>query len=54
MHHHPIRVLAFLCALAAELAKYPAVGPGLIHRLIRETRGKFFDPPNLSGLAKYE
>jgi len=43
----------FLGALANELAKYPAVGPGLIHRLIRETQGKFFDPPNLNDGSKY-
>jgi len=43
----------FLHALAAELAKYPAVGPGLIHRLIRETQKQFFDPPNLNDGSKY-
>ena len=42
----------FLRALAAEIAKQPAVGPGLIHRLIVETQRQFFDPLNLSG-GKY-
>jgi hypothetical protein len=43
----------FLRALAAELAKYPEIGPGLIFRLIRETQRRFFDAPNLSG-GKYK
>jgi len=43
----------FLRALAAEIAKQPAVGPGLIHRLIRETQRQFFDPP-LSTASKYD
>jgi hypothetical protein len=30
-----------------------SIGPGLTHRLIRETQRKYFDPPNLSG-GKYE
>ena len=34
----------FLRALADEIAKHPAVGPGLIDRLIVETQRKFFDP----------
>jgi hypothetical protein len=38
---------------AAEIAKQPAVGPGLIHRLIRETQRQFFDPP-LSTASKYD
>ena len=43
----------FFRALAAEIAKHPAVGPGLIHRLIRETQRKYFDRPNLFA-SKYE
>jgi hypothetical protein len=44
---------AFLQSVAAELAKYPMVGPGIIARVCAQTQRKFFDPPNLNGAGKY-
>ncbi len=35
----------FLHDVAAELAKYPELGPGSVHRLVRATQRKYFDPP---------
>jgi hypothetical protein len=39
---------AFLQQIASELAKCDEIGPGLIHRIVRETQRQFFDPPDLS------
>jgi hypothetical protein len=45
----------FLRALAAELEKrLRDIGPGLVHRLVRETQRQFSEPPNLSSLSKYD
>jgi hypothetical protein len=39
---------AFLIAVAAELAKdSPELGPGSIHRLVREMQPRYFDAPRL-------
>jgi hypothetical protein len=40
---------AFLEAVATELGRYLEVGPGLVHRIARETQRRFFDPPDLTG-----
>ena len=43
---------AFLRDVAAELAKHPdELGPGAVHRLVRETQARYFDPPSLNGGA---
>jgi hypothetical protein len=42
----------FLRALALELEKHPATGPGLIHRLGRELQPQFFDPNVAIGSRK--
>jgi hypothetical protein len=40
---------AFLIAVAAELAKdSPELGPGSIHRLVREMQPRYFDAPRLA------
>jgi hypothetical protein len=40
----------FLRAVASELSKCRGeLGPGAIHRVVRETQRQFFDPPNLQG-----
>jgi hypothetical protein len=47
---------AFLRAVAADLARVPERGPGVLHRLIRATQRQFFDPPDLSrhAVGKYD
>jgi hypothetical protein len=42
----------FVRALAAELEKYPEVGPGLVHRIARDLVRRYFDPPNLSDISR--
>jgi hypothetical protein len=40
---------AFLRDIAAELAKHPdELGPGIVHRLVRETQRRYFDPPTFA------
>jgi hypothetical protein len=36
---------AFLSDVAAELAKHSELGPGSIHRLVREMQPRYFDAP---------
>jgi hypothetical protein len=43
----------FLRDVAAELAKHPALGPGIVGRVVRDVQRSYFDPPNLSGASKY-
>jgi hypothetical protein len=39
---------AFLQTVADVLASCPVIGPGAVHRAVRETQRQFFDPPDLS------
>jgi hypothetical protein len=39
---------AFLETVADDLARCTAIGPGVVHRVVRETQRQFFDPPDLS------
>jgi hypothetical protein len=45
----------FLREVAAELSKYPEIGPGLVGRVVRETQRKYFDPPRFTSgpVGKY-
>ena len=43
----------FLRDVAAELAEHPALGPGIVGRVVRDVQRSYFDPPNLSGASKY-
>ena len=38
---HPMQRDAFLKALAAELERYPMIGPGLVHRCAAELQRTF-------------
>jgi hypothetical protein len=40
------RRAAFLQQVARELANCPEIGPGVIHRIVRETQRAFFDAPD--------
>lgn len=42
----------FLRALAA-VENQRQFGPGLVHRVARDLQRRYFDPPDLSGVAKY-
>ena len=43
---------AFLRSVAAELAQYPdELGPGVVHRLVREVQRRYFDPPSFVGCS---
>jgi hypothetical protein len=39
---------AFLAQVASTLAKQPARGPGVVHRIGREVQREFFEPPMMS------
>jgi hypothetical protein len=43
----------FLRALAFELEKHTDIGPGLVHRVIRDLQKRYFDPPTLSGMVHH-
>jgi hypothetical protein len=36
---------AFVTALLAALEECPELGPGVVHRVIRETQRQYWDPP---------
>ena len=38
---------AFLQQVAAGLASSPEIGPGVVHRVIRDVQKALFDPPDL-------
>jgi hypothetical protein len=40
----------FLAALAEALARYPVIGPGLLHRLGAPIQKRFMQPPRSSEL----
>jgi hypothetical protein len=44
----------FLQAVAAELEQHQQRGPGAIYRAVRDLQRKFFDPPDFTGLSKYD
>jgi hypothetical protein len=44
----------FLRAVAAEIEQHHQRGPGAVYRACRELQRKFFDPPDLSGVTKYD
>jgi hypothetical protein len=44
----PDRREAFLQTVADQLARCTVIGPGVVHRVVRETQPQFFDPPDLS------
>jgi hypothetical protein len=44
----------FLQAVAAELEHQHQRGPGAICRACRELQRKYFDPPDLNGVRKYD
>jgi hypothetical protein len=39
---------AFVAAVFAALERYEELGPGVVHRVIRETQRAFWDPPVIS------
>jgi hypothetical protein len=39
----------FLRDVAAELARYPELGPGIVGRVVREVQRRYFDPPQFHG-----
>jgi hypothetical protein len=39
---------AFVAAVLAALERYSELGPGLVHRVIRETQRAYWDPPTTS------
>ena len=45
---------AFLADVAAELARYPELGPGIIGRVVREIQRRHLNAPDLRGVgSKY-
>jgi len=44
----------FLQAVAAEIDQQHHRGPGAIYRACRELQRRFFDPPDLNGVTKYD
>jgi hypothetical protein len=44
----PHRRSAFMTDIAAELARYPELGPGVVHRICATVQRKHFDVPDLS------
>jgi hypothetical protein len=44
----------FLRDVAVELAQYPELGLGIVGRVVREAKNRYFDPPQFhSGCGKY-
>jgi hypothetical protein len=44
----------FLRDVASELARYPEVGPGVIHRVVAKIQRAHLNPPRyLNGVSKY-
>ena len=39
---------AFLRAIAHQLSRQPELGPGTVHRLVRETQRLYFEPPRFA------
>jgi hypothetical protein len=39
----------FLRDIAHQLSSQPELGPGAVHRLVRETQRRYFDPPHING-----
>jgi hypothetical protein len=44
----------FLRAVAAEIEQHLQRGPGTVFRACRELQRRFFDPPDFTGLSKYD
>jgi hypothetical protein len=44
----------FLQAVASEIEQQHQRGPGAIYRACRELQKKYFDPPDLNGISKYD
>ena len=44
----------FLQAVAAEIEQRQQRGPGAIYRACRELQRKYFDPPDLTSVRKYD
>ena len=43
----PHRRDAFVTEVAAELARYPELGPGVVHRVCRDLQRRHWDAPQL-------